>query len=190
MKEGRIPPSVVVTLDHQVLFTARYRKLCSLWPLTPTSSGCCEATWNKTHKAVETVLLDWVHINNVHCEVGWWTAWILSAALIPLRTVRWYSQGSWDSNVGVRDIRDVIFTWHQLLSGNNTTLNIYGACVYIPLCVYVCVHMLIYVYICVQMCAYVPVCVYMHVCVCLYVCAHVYLYLCVNVFLRFRKGFI
>lgn len=91
------------------------------------------------------------------------------------------------------DIRDANFACHQLLSGDNTILNVYGVCVCVcecVLCMFICVYM------CLYMCIYVHVCVYMHACacmhVCVYLCAHSHMSVSMyaHVFLRFRKRLI
>ena len=79
------------------------------------------------------------------------------------------------------DIRDANFACHQLLTGDNTILNVYGVCVCV--CMSVC-FVCLYVYTC----AYICVC--MHVCVYLGAHSHMSVSMNVHVFLRFRKRLI
>jgi hypothetical protein len=91
------------------------------------------------------------------------------------------------------DIRDANFACHQLLTGDNTILNVYGVCVCV--CMSVC-FVCLYVYTCAYICVYMSMCVYMHACacmhVCVYLCAHSHMSVSMNVhvFLRFRKRLI
>lgn len=72
------------------------------------------------------------------------------------------------------DIRDANFACHQLLTGDNTILNVYGVCVCVCMSVcFVCLYVYTCAYICVYMCMCVFICMHVHACMC--VCEYVHM---------------